>query len=136
MKIGKWVNDDKYKAFEQAYENWNKLLNMVLGENAELKAEDVTVEVLMEAFDSRASELQEQLGTAQDELKQKDKQIEQLQSDVAELKGTPVTKQSEAKVDKEPGADAEDIKDFAEKNSDDTLAIMAEASKTGFFKHN
>lgn len=135
MKIGKWLNDDKFKALEQAAENWNKLLNMVLGENPELKAEDVTVEVLMEAFDGRASELQEQLTTAQGELKQKDQQIEKLQSDVAELKGTPVGKQSEAKVDKEPGADAEDIKDFANKNSDDTLAIMAKARESGFFEH-
>lgn len=136
MKIGKWLNEDKFKALEQAAENWNKLLNMVLGENPELKAEDVTVEVLMDAFDGRASQLQEQLTTAQDELTKKDEQIEQLQSDIAELKGTPVVKKPEAKVTEEPTATEADIKDFAEKHDGDTLAIMAEAEKTGFFKHN
>lgn len=133
----KWLKDESYNAMKQAADNWNKLLNQVLGDNPDMKAEDVTVEGLLEAIENGNADtgLQEQLTTAQDELKQKDLQIEKLQSDVAELKGTPVGKQTEVKVDKEPGADAEDIKDFADKNSDDTLAIMAKARETGFFEH-
>ena len=73
--------------------------------------------------------------TAQEKLKEKDTLIEQLQSDVAELKGTPAGKKPEAKVKQEPTAETGDIKDFADKHEDDTLAIMAEAEKTGFFKH-
>ncbi|MCD7851876.1 MAG: peptidase S49 [Parabacteroides sp.] len=133
----KWLKDESYNAMKQAADNWNKLLNQVLGDNPDMKAEDVTVEGLLEAIENGSADtrLQEQLTAAQDELKQKDLQIEKLQSDVAELKGTPVGKQTEVKVDKEPGADAEDIKDFADKNSDDTLAIMAKARETGFFEH-
>ena len=92
---------------------------------------------MLEAFEKGSAEtgLQEQLTTAQNELKLKNQQVEQLQSDLAELKGTPVTKQSEAKVDNELGAGAEDIKDFAEKHDGETLAIMAKAQETGFFTH-
>ena len=133
----KWLKDDAYNAMKQAADNWNKLLNQVLGDAPEMKVEEVTVEVLLEAFEKGSADagLQEQLVTAQNELKQKNQQVEQLQSDLAELKGTPVTKQSEAKVHNEPGAGAEDIKDFAEKHDGDTLAIMAKAQETGFFTH-
>ena len=133
----KWLKDDAYNAMKQAADNWNKLLNQVLGDAPEMKVEEVTVEVLLEAFEKGSADagLQEQLATAQNELKQKNQQVEQLQSDLAELKGTPVTKQSEAKVNNEPGAGAEDIKDFAEKHDGDTLAIMANAQETGFFTH-
>lgn len=133
----KWLKDDAYNAMKQAADNWNKILNQVLGDNPDMKTEEVTVEGLLEAFEKGGAEdgLQEQLTAAQDELKMKEQQIEQLQSTVAELKGTPVTKKSEAKVDNEPGAEAEDIKDFAEKHDGDTLAIMAKAQETGFFTH-
>lgn len=133
----KWLKDDAYNAMKQAADNWNKLLNQVLGDAPEMKVEEVTVEVLLEAFEKGSEEagLQEQLTTAQNELKLKNQQVEQLQSDLAELKGTPVTKQSEAKVDNELGAGAEDIKDFAEKHDGETLAIMAKAQETGFFTH-
>lgn len=133
----KWLKDDAYNAMKQAADNWNKILNQVLGDNPDMKTEEVTVEGLLEAFEKGGTEdgLQEQLTAAQDELKLKEQQIEQLQSTVAELKGTPVTKKSEAKVDNEPGAGAEDIKDFAEKHDGDTLAIMAKAQETGFFTH-
>ena len=133
----KWLKDDAYNAMKQAADNWNKLLNQVLGDAPEMKVEEVTVEVLLEAFEKGSADagLQEQLATAQNELKQKNQQVEQLQSDLAELKGTPVTKQSEAKVNNEPGAGAEDIKDFAEKHDGDTLAIIAKAQEIGFFTH-
>ena len=133
----KWLKDDAYNAMKQAADNWNKLLNQVLGDAPEMKVEEVTVEVLLEAFEKGSADagLQEQLATAQNDFKQKNQQVEQLQSDLAELKGTPVTKQSEAKVNNEPGAGAEDIKDFAEKHDGDTLAIMAKAQETGFFTH-
>lgn len=131
----KWLKDDSYNAMKQAADNWDKLLNKVLGDNPDMKAEDVTVDQLLDSIEStgNTSDLQERLSTAQEELKEKDTQIEQLQSDVAELKGAG--KKPEAKVKQEPTAETGDIKDFADKYEDDTLAIMAEAEKTGFFKH-
>lgn len=133
----KWLKDESYNAMKQAADNWNKLLNQVLGDNPDMKAEDVTVESLLEAIESGNAEsgVQEQLTTAQNELKQKDQKIEELQSTVTELKGTPVGKKPETKVEGEPGSKAEDIKDFAAKNSEDTLSIMAKARETGFFEH-
>ena len=128
----KWLKDDSYNAMKQAADNWDKLLNKVLGDNPDMKAEQ-----LLDSIEStgNTSDLQEQLSTAQEKLKEKDTLIEQLQSDVAELKGTPAGKKPEAKVKQEPTAETGDIKDFADKHEDDTLAIMAEAEKTGFFKH-
>ena len=128
----KWLKDDSYNAMKQAADNWDKLLNKVLGDNPDMK-----VDQLLDSIESagNTSDLQEQLSTAQEKLKEKDTLIEQLQSDVAELKGTPAGKKPEAKVKQEPTAETGDIKDFADKHEDDTLAIMAEAEKTGFFKH-
>ena len=42
----KWLKDDAYNAMKQAADNWNKLLNQVLGDAPEMKVEEVTVEVL------------------------------------------------------------------------------------------
>ena len=69
----KWLKDDAYNAMKQAADNWNKLLNQVLGDAPEMKVEEVTVEVLLEAFEKGSADagLQEQLATAQNELKQK-----------------------------------------------------------------
>lgn len=133
----KWLKEEAYNAMKQAADNWNKLLNKVLVDNPDMKAEDVTPDQLLEAFEGGgvAAELQEQLTTAQGELTAKDVQIGQLQSDIAELKGTPVVKKPTTKVDGEPGAGAEDIKDFADKHDGDTLAIMAKAKEEGFFTH-
>ena len=96
----KWLKDDSYNAMKQAADNWDKLLNKVLGDNPDMKAEDVTVDQLLDSIEStgNTSDLQEQLSTAQEKLKEKDTLIEQLQSDVAELKGTPAGKKPEAKV--------------------------------------
>lgn len=139
MGLGlKWLNIGDYNAMKQAADNWSKLLRGVMGDNPDTKAEDVTVEQLLESIEGtdNTSELEGRLSAAQDELKLKDKEIERLQSDVKELRGVPAEKKQEASVTKEVTAGAEDIKDFAEKNEDNTLAIMAEAEKTGFFKHN
>lgn len=138
MGLGlKFLNEGEYNVMKQAAENWNKLLNQVLGDNPDMKAEDVTPDQLLEAFESggAAAGLQEQLTTAQGKLTAKDTQIEQLQSDIAELRGTPVVKKPTTKVDGELGAGAEDIKDFADKHDGDTLAIMAKAKEEGFFTH-
>ena len=36
----KWLKDDSYNAMKQAADNWDKLLNKVLGDNPDMKAED------------------------------------------------------------------------------------------------
>ena len=43
----KWLKDDSYNAMKQAADNWDKLLNKVLGDNPDMKAEDVTVDQLL-----------------------------------------------------------------------------------------
>ena len=72
----KWLKDDSYNAMKQAADNWDKLLNKVLGDNPDMKAEDVTVDQLLDSIEStgNTSDLQEQLSTAQEKLKEKDTQ--------------------------------------------------------------
>ena len=52
----KWLKDDAYNAMKQAADNWNKLLNQVLGDAPEMKVEEVTVEVLLEAFEKGSAD--------------------------------------------------------------------------------
>ena len=68
----KWLKDDSYNAMKQAADNWDKLLNKVLGDNPDMKAEDVTVDQLLDSIEStgNTSDLQEQLSTAQEKLKE------------------------------------------------------------------
>ena len=60
-------------------------------------------------------------------------EIANLQSKIAELKGTPAEPKQEITVKKEPTAEEENIEDFASKHEDDTLAIMQKAKEVGFF---
>lgn len=48
----KWLKDDSYNAMKQAADNWDKLLNKVLGDNPDMKAEDVTVDQLLDSIES------------------------------------------------------------------------------------
>ncbi len=135
----KYLKNDAYNALDAAAKNWNSLVQKVLENNKDLKAEDVTPEMLLEAMesddDSGTSDLQTKLDEALQQVEQKDAQIEQLTSENEALKGTPKSKKEDIKADAEPLGSGKDIKEFAEKNQGDTIAIMAEAEKTGFFKH-
>lgn len=135
----KWLKDDAFSAMDAAAKNWNTLVQKVLENNPDLKAEDVTPEMMLEAMegedDSETSDLQNQLDESLKTIEQKNAQIEKLNSEIEALKGTPKTKKDDVKADGEPLGSGKDIKEFAEKNSGDTFAIMAEADKTGFFKH-
>lgn len=135
----KYLKNDAYNALDAAAKNWNSLVQKVLENNKDLKVEDVTPEMLLEAMesddDSGTSDLQTKLDEALQQVEQKDAQIEQLTSENEALKGTPKSKKEDIKADAEPLGSGKDIKEFAEKNQGDTIAIMAEAEKTGFFKH-
>ncbi len=137
----KWMKDDAYNALDAAAKNWNALVQKILDTNPDMKAEDVTPDMLIEAMesgnDSGASDLQNKLDKTLEQVKQKDAKIEELTSENAALKGTPAGKKDDVTAGDggEPLGDGGDIKEFAEKNEGDTLAIMAEAGKTGFFKH-
>ncbi len=138
----KYLKNDAYNALDAAAKNWNTLVQKVLENNKDMKAEDVTPEMLLEAMesddDSGTSDLQTKLDDALEQVKQKDAKIEELTSENEALKGTPAGKKDDVTTGDggEPlGGGGKDIKDFAAKNEGDTLAIMAEAEKTGFFKH-
>lgn len=135
----KYLKNDAYNALDAAAKNWNTLVQKVLENNKDMKAEDVTPEMLLEAMesddDSGTSDLQTKLDEALESIVQKDAQIEQLTSENEALKGTPKSKKDDVVTQEEPLSAGKDIKEFAEKNSGNTFAIMAEAEKTGFFKH-
>lgn len=135
----KFLNNDAYNALDVAAKNWNTLVQKVLENNPDMKAEDVTPDMLLETMasgdDSNTSDLQNKLDETLKTVEQQNTQIEELTSENEALKGTPKSKKNDVEADGEPLGNGKDIKEFAEKNAGNTAAIMAEADKTGFFKH-
>ena len=59
----KWLKDDSYNAMKQAADNWDKLLNKVLGDNPDMKAEDVTVDQLLDSIIDRPRKVERERHT-------------------------------------------------------------------------
>lgn len=135
----KWLKNDAYDALNAAAKNWNNLLQKIQENNPDMKAEDITPDLLLETMENVGStqqqELQTQLDEAQNDILNKDAEIERLTAENNALKGTPKGSKSDVEAKTEPLGEGDDIKDFAEKNSGDTLAIMAQAEKDGFFNY-
>ena len=131
----KLLKDENYLALKQASDNYNTLVKAVIEGNPDMKAEEVTVDVLAEAMQQDNSELKAQLESDQNELKAKDELIAQLQSTIKELKNTPAEPVQEAHVENEPVAvsNEETVKEFADSHKGETLGIMKRAKESGFF---
>lgn len=132
----KLLTEDNYKALKTDAENWQRVKAGIMKANPELKAEEITPDMLLEAESGEPEEvtdLKAQLASANDEKAQKATEISQLKSEIAELKGTPAEVKQEATVNNEPTAGKENIEEFATKHEDDTIAIMQKAKEIGFF---
>ncbi len=132
----KWLSDDKYQQLAKAAMNWDTLLNSVYGETPEINKEEVTAVRLMADLEAgqdptQSSELEE----AQKTISTQGEEIVRMKAEIDELKGVPSGTKGEATVESEITAEDSSILEYAQKNQGNTLAIMHEANKTGFFKH-
>lgn len=139
----KFLQDTAFAAMKIASSNWNSLVNGITQGNPDMKPEEVTPEVVIEAMnreeDPANADLTSQLATAQADISKKEGEIQSLTTQLAtanqeikELKGVASEEKPDVKSDKEPVGGESDIKDFAAKNAGDTAAIMAYAKKTNF----
>lgn len=131
----KFLQTSEYDSLTKAATAWSDLVSGILKDNPDMKTEEITAEQILSAMNEGGDSagLQQQLETAQEDIKSKDRTIEKLTSENAALKGTPAKSATGVKKDKEDSAGEPDIVAFAEKNDGDTLAIMEEAKKNGFF---
>lgn len=139
----KFLQDAVFTAMKQASDSWNNLVRGITQANPEMKPEEVTPEVVIEAMnreeDPDSSDLAGQLSAAQADLSKKTSEVQELTTQLAaanaqikELKGTSTEEEPEVKADGEPTGGESDIKEFASKNAGNTAAIMAEAKRTNF----
>ena len=132
----KLLKDENYNALKADADNWQKVKAGIMKSNPDLKDEEITSELVLNAESVDTDEvtnLKEQIASLKNEMATKATEIANLQSKIAELKGTPAEPKQEITVKKEPTAEEENIEDFASKHEDDTLAIMQKAKEVGFF---
>lgn len=131
----KFLQDSAYNALKKGSEAWSSLVQGILKDNPDMKAEDVTPEQLTSAIseNGNSSALQQQLDAAKIEIESKEQTISKLQSEVTALKGTPAKANAGVQKEKEDTTEQDDIISFVDKNEGNTLAIMDEAKKQKFF---
>ena len=130
----KWLKQEVYDLFVAKSSAWDSVVENILRDNPEMKAEDITSKLIISALDGAGgdNDLESKLKNALGEVKSKDAEIVTLTSEVAALKGTP---QPKATVLGNDGDEAqEDILDIVAKESGDTAAVLVAIEKNGFFK--
>ena len=129
----KWVKQEVYDLFVAKSSAWDSVVENILRDNPDMKAEDVTSELIVSALNGAGgdNDLESKLKNALGEVKSKDAEIVTLTSEVVALKGTP---QPKATVLGNDGVEAqEDIVQIIEKLDGDTPAILSAIDKSGFF---
>ena len=128
----KWLKQEVYDLFVAKSSAWDSVVENILRDNPDMKAEDVTSELIVSALNGAGgdNDLESKLSQALGEVKSKDVEIATLTSEVTALKGTP---QPKATVLGNDGVGAqESIISIVEKHGDDTVAVL-EAIKNSDF---
>lgn len=139
----KCLKDEEHAALKQKADNYDAVVQSILAKNENLKAEDVTPEVIENALNdadgddagtsekinqlqSKADNLQEQLNTVTGER-------DALQTEVEELRELPG---ADSVSTKKPKAEAsavvtDDLLSFAQSNKGNTMGILAKMKEDG-----
>ncbi|MDR1370818.1 MAG: hypothetical protein LBJ72_11945 [Dysgonamonadaceae bacterium] len=137
MKI---LSPKEYQVLKQKADNFDAIVAKIVAKNSELKADDVTVEIINQLVDNATGddELSAQLDQANETIKTQKQTIDanaetisKLTTEIEELKGTGAT--PPANVDKKEELDSKekDIASFADANKGDTASILDFAQKEG-----
>ena len=131
------------KETKQKATNFDTIVQAIVGANADLKAEDVTVEDIVSALtaandDNDASAIQQQLdaantriATLETELGTKNTRIAELEAEQKEKEDAPAEETAEISSQGEADGKEMTLAQFADKNAGDTQAILARAKKEG-----
>ena len=129
----KWVKQEVYDLFVAKSSAWDSVVENILKDNPDMKAEDVTSEMITSALDGAGgdNDLESKLSQALGEVKSKDVEIVTLNSTIEALKKTPPPKNNVLGND---GVEAqEDIIQIIEKLDGDTAAVLVAIEENGFF---
>ncbi len=140
----KLLKEDQFNVIKTKADSFDAIVAAMVAGNDDVKPEEVTSEVIIQALQSDGSEgegnpdtteLQSNLDTAnariaelENQLSTANTRIEQLEKDLDETPGaTPAGISAKSEVTGEQP----DIISFAKKNADDPFAVIAEAKKQG-----
>lgn len=139
----KWLKDEEHAALKQKADNYDAVVQSILAKNENLKAEDVTPEVIENALNDtggndagsgeKITQLETQVNNLQEQLNTVKGERDALQTEVEELRELPGSDSVTVKNPKaEPSAEAtDDVLEFARANAGNILAIAAKMQESG-----
>jgi septal ring factor EnvC (AmiA/AmiB activator) len=134
MKI---LNDNKFIDLKTKADNFELIVAAMLDSSDNMKEEDISADVIIEALKSidesddsqlnaEIDALKSQLSDLQMKLTAAETKIKELE---AELDSTPAAPTATIVAKGEPSADPMDIIDFARKNADNPFLVLEEMKK-------
>lgn len=139
----KFLNNEDYNALKAKAEGFDKLVNTVVENGENIKAEDVTAETIIEALQREetpadSSDLQKTIDTLtaekadlQTKLSAANQKATDLQSQLDELDTEPAETETNIVSKGEQSGAEMDIAKFADANKGDTNAIIAKMKEEG-----
>lgn len=137
----KFLKDEHFAALKQKSDNFDSIVNSILGKNPEMKAEDVTAEMVIDALnaesgdnsDETLSALKTEISNLKNQVGSITKERDDLQALNDELSELPGVKSLTKKVAKAESSaiETDDVLKFAQQNSGNTLAIAEKLKAEG-----
>jgi hypothetical protein len=138
--MSKFLTDSKHAELKQKADSYDAIVAALVKRNPDLKAEDVTLEMITEFIElasetepttEPSAELQNQLDTATAALNTANARILELETENANLLQSAGGESAEVKTKTEVTGEQKTLADFATENRGDTQAILAKAKEEG-----
>ena len=150
--MGKFLSTKELAELKAKADNYDAIVQSVMDGNKELKAEEVTLDIIQSAISGNAGEepevqsterikeLESEVSKLKDEKSKVDIELESTKKDLDEAKSTIEELEelpgSESVSTKKPKAEAsavvtDDLLSFAQSNKGDTTAILAKMKEEG-----
>lgn len=134
--MGKFLKESTYEALKAKADSYDLIVSSVVKTNEEIKPEDVTSQMIVDAFnESHAdSSIQDELDKANERIKELETEnstIPQLQEQIKNLKGSAAEPPAGISSKSEVGADPQTLADFGKENAGNTQAILEKLQTEG-----
>ncbi|MDU1906416.1 MAG: hypothetical protein E6772_16725 [Dysgonomonas sp.] len=133
--MAKFMTNKELEPLQNKASTYDSIVAAILATNSNLKAEEVTAELIIEAITSNAGatdpELQSKFDTLQGQHNDLIVERNGLKEQVTNLLNSAAEDPAEISSDSEADAEPVSIADFANKNKGNTAAILEMAKKEG-----
>jgi len=134
--MAKFLKKSEYDSLKAKADNYDLIVDSIVKTNEELKPEDITPQIIVDAFTESQTEssVQDELDKANGRIKELETEnstIPQLQEQIKNLKGVAAEQPGAISSKSEVGAEPKTLADFGKENAGNTQAILGELKKEG-----